>query len=308
MSTVNWLEIPPPRTLLPRRTTSPSRLPCPPDPARLRELAEILRGRIVDRFKRREEFLVRGGPFHSPALLDALDDAFDQLRSDSAPLDLDSEVQAVTAGMLEAERGGPVVPYWCLAEGLDFALEAASRWAHIQFVKEGHGRQQVHWLLQRGRPAFAPGVSELFDRGPWSQLRRAVAQADTWDYDMAREAAERIRDNSLGPVKCAISFAFPSEPQWAYEDAFHELQALKYAPGLGVPDHLLVLLASLQDAPMAERIVREAVERGCPEEAREFVWEIVVNLEARAEQALEPLGPTTALSRVREATKKGAVR
>ena len=306
MTTIDWLKVPPPDALLPRR---PAYMPPMPKALTRDDLFDLIhqhRERIVTRFRDNELALERGRDRTHPDLDPAVDAAFENLRMPAPPPRLDASVEAVCAAMSDAHFGVPVVPYWTACSGLAFAVKAMGCWAPLSLEHGLEDEAPVAWLVQRMRPVVdETPLSHVYDdETPWAQLRRAVACADPATYEEALQAATKLREDAGPEVRCGLSFAFPSEPDWAQRDAFHEVQCVPKDPRKKVAGHLLMLLASLRDANLAERIVREAVAHDCADEARDYTWELVANLGQRAERVLEVLEATRAIKCVRGVVRR----
>jgi hypothetical protein len=296
MRPINWLTVPPANSLFPRR---PETMPdMPPEMTRSRLLSLVARYRtaITDKFRDSEVALERGRARCNLGT-DILSAAFESLRARRPPRRLSSRVEAVAAAMCDAHPGVPMVPYWLACQGLCFAVRATCRWAPLALEQAVVDGELIAWIVKRTRPVLEKNYFDQTDGSPWMDLRRAVACADRETYTDAYEAASSIRIGAGPAVRCGLSFAFPSEPDWAREDAFHEVQCVPTDRSEPFPEHLLMLLASLQDAGLALRIVQEAVAHGSSHEARKYAWELVANLGPRAEPALVAMDAVDVLER-----------
>ncbi len=228
---------------------------------------------------------------------DLVSAAFENLRARKPPTRLHPRVEALAAAMCDATHDVPMVPYWLACSGLRFAVRATCHWAALSLEQAVVDGEHLAWIVKRTRPV---GERAFFDQptdGPWSDLRRAVAVADRETYAKSCETAARLRIGGGPTVRCGLSFAFPSEPEWAREDAFHEIQCTPASRTKPFPEHLLMLLASLRDAALALRIVEQAIAHGHRYEARDYAWELVANLGPRAEPALVALDAVDILER-----------
>ena len=109
-----------------------------------------------------------------------------------------------------------VIDYWVATRGLRFAFEAAATALARQDLDPRHwtgGRR-----LRRANPLG-------LDR-----LRRLLASTDDETYaTVRRDAAERRREAKL-PLRCALSYLFPTEAAWVEEDLEECLAAGKWPP------------------------------------------------------------------------------
>lgn len=181
-------------------------------------------------------------------------------------LDLELEAaSAVLLGMLETTHRTKrpkslpedIVDHWIAAAGPAFALEAT----FLTWTFAGGGgwvgrRQSFHY-------------DDPDDLRPWIALRRWMAHVDEEAYAAARATAARLREEAWERLRvtatpralpisarCALSFVFPAEPQWAAEDA---TMLPEWRPHYSATKwHPWCLLGSLQDPCLAEAVVERA--------------------------------------------------
>jgi hypothetical protein len=304
MPTVNWLKVPPPRTLLPRR---PDAMPHLRKALTRKELLALIkqhRAAIIASQVDRAPAFERGRSRWPERLHEVRDRVFAGLAAGRLPRTLRSRVEAAIAVMASGDACALFIPYWVACRGLHFAVLATARWASLEVVTQHVGSKLVAWVTLRGHPVFEPSLGDAsFANGPWLALRAAVADADPETYEEARQIAEKIRRRACPAVSCGLAFAFPSEHEWARQDAIYELARCDRNKDQGAPDHMIALLASLRDPALAERIVRVAVDRCSADEAGDLAWEMVANLGMHAERPLVLLDHKAALERLRAALK-----
>jgi len=190
----------------------------------------------------------------------------------------------------------PFVMLWVATEGVPFAVEAVvrCRMLGIEYAENaGNYNQRARRLVEK-----TPNDLDWPSRSLFETLRVVVARADDATYQAARERAASLRGTVPLCLRCALSFAFPSEPAWARADAEAILESAK--PGATLPWHGQMLLASLDDPALVEKLKSTG---NWPWFAWDYGLEFVATMGERAVPTLDLL-LREGLRRAREAGRQ----
>jgi hypothetical protein len=154
--------------------------------------------------------------------------------------------------------------YWIESRGVAFALETLIRTS--SYCGDGSfqdGGSYYCYEAQRASQHKRPWEVERLheeavsrSHNGWTLLRCALARAEGEDYARARHVAETAMSPSTPlPVRCALAFAFPTEPQWAAACA-RECIAEREPREEYYNWYAGALLASLADADLAVQLAK----------------------------------------------------
>jgi hypothetical protein len=197
----------------------------------------------------------------------------------------DPEIEGARAAMVtdwERTSGGEdavadwLVPLWCATKGVAFALSALRESAALRMHWHVRVGKEAGWYLVHTAADF--GWAQRPSRG-WGALRGELGRADWSRYREALEHAASTRESAPLGLRCALSYAFPTERRWALEDAQACLTAPKF-PEFGA------MLLAIDDVALSEQVARAcsmyAVES-------EYLYTLVDVLGEKAVQPLEAL-------------------
>lgn len=168
-----------------------------------------------------------------------------------------------------------LVPLWAATRGVMFALSSLLEAAALRMHWHVRAGKEAGWYLAHKAPDFGPMSFPLYLRG-WGALRDGLGRTDWTSYRKAVEHAASVRSSAPLALRCALSYAFPTEHRWAVEDAQACLTAEKF-PGFGAR------LLPIDDADLSVQLAR-----ACPTWAleREHLYTLV---DALGEGAVGPL-------------------
>lgn len=168
-----------------------------------------------------------------------------------------------------------LVPLWATTRGVLFAFSSLLEAAALRMHWHVRAGKEAGWYLAHKAPDFGPMSVPLYLRG-WGALRDELGRTDWTSYRKAVEHAASVRSSAPLALRCALSYAFPTEHRWAVEDAQACVTTEKF-PGFGAR------LLPIDDADLSVQLARS-----CPTWAleREHLYTLV---DALGESAVGPL-------------------
>lgn len=151
-----------------------------------------------------------------------------------------------------------LVPLWTTTRGVMFAFASLLQAAALRMHWHVRAGKEAGWYLAHKTPDFGPSTGALYLRG-WGALRDELGRTVWTSYRTAVEHAASVRSSAPSALRCALSYAFPTEHRWAAEDARARLTAEKF-PGFGarlLPSHDAALSAQIARACATWALERE---------------------------------------------------